>query len=102
MIRVVCQIYPIKQPNERGVLIDSLVAICPGCHCCTTSLGTSDASMRRCLWLMKGKCLCVGSKWNFYIGFLPEPEPPTDPGFFGVHDEPDKPKSNPPHWTDRL
>ncbi len=87
-MRKECKVETFKQPNERGILIDSVRVQCPDCQTWTTAFGTAEKSLKRCLWLMTEECWCVGR--HFFTGnlpVLPAMQPPTDPGFFS--DEPD-------------
>ena len=42
--------------NENNIQVPSVTATCTRCGHETESYGTSDASVRRCLALMRGEC----------------------------------------------
>jgi len=64
-MKVECEIEEDDVENEGGRLIDGVVATCSRCGHTTESCGTSDASVRRCLVLMREEC--PQGENNFYV-----------------------------------
>lgn len=65
MARVVCSIEETTLENDNGREVEGVVATCSKCDHCTESFGTSDASRRRCLVLMREEC--PEGEENFYV-----------------------------------
>lgn len=61
---VQCSIETEMQENDDGIEVESTLAHCRRCGHTTTSFGTSDASVRRCLVLMRKEC--PKGQRNFY------------------------------------
>ena len=64
-MRVECLIEELVLENENGTEIDSVCATCDRCDHVTESFGTSDASVKRCLVLMREEC--PNGEDNFYV-----------------------------------
>lgn len=65
-MRINCEIDETELENDEGYEIPGVVATCSKCQHSTESFGTSDASIRRCLALMREECpMCEN---NFYKG----------------------------------
>lgn len=64
MTRVPCSISEEDVENDDGLLLDGVVATCSKCQHTTSSVGTSEASIRRCLALMREEC--PKNEQNFY------------------------------------
>lgn len=64
MGRIKCEIIEDSDYNEEGYEVDCIRATCSKCGHETMSFGTSDASIRRCLVLMREECPMDES--NFY------------------------------------
>lgn len=60
-----CEIGTTELENEDGKAVDSVTADCPRCGHSTESFGTSGASVRRCLALMREEC--PKRERNFYV-----------------------------------
>lgn len=54
--QVSCTIDSIILENDNGTELPSVMATCSRCQHTTESYGTSDASIRRCLALMREEC----------------------------------------------
>jgi hypothetical protein len=65
-MRVPCTIDETEIENENGYPVSATVATCSRCDHQTESFGTSGASVRRCLVLMREEC--PYSESNFYVG----------------------------------
>jgi tRNA(Ile2) C34 agmatinyltransferase TiaS len=68
MATVSCTIDEIELEHDSGRMIKGVQAVCDRCGHTTESFGTSDASVRRCLALMREEC--PGGEHNFYEGEL--------------------------------
>ena len=64
-MRVFATITDIELENDRGYLIDSVEAECSRCGHTTESFGTGEASIKRCLVLLREEC--PRGESNFYI-----------------------------------
>ena len=64
-MRVEVEITETELEGDYGKWIDSVVATCTRCDNETESFGTSDASRRRCLVLMRETC--PENEHNFYV-----------------------------------
>lgn len=65
MSKVYCQIDEVPLENDYGRETDGIMATCSRCGHETQSFGTSDASIRRCLVLMRQEC--PEDESNFYV-----------------------------------
>ena len=65
MSAVLCTIDFVFLPNEHFRLVESTFATCAKCRHSTQSFGTSNASVRRCLALMREEC--PAGEDNFYV-----------------------------------
>lgn len=65
MSRVECEIFDVVLENDDGIQIDGVCATCTRCDHETESFGTSEASVKRCLALMRDECP-MGQD-NFYV-----------------------------------
>lgn len=66
MARVKCEIEETKLENDQGRSIPGITATCSKCDHQTESFGTSEASILRCLALMREEC--PENENNFYVG----------------------------------
>lgn len=64
-MRVRCEIEEVELENDNGRLIDGVSATCTRCDHTTESFGTSEASVKRCLVLMREEC--GNQENNFYV-----------------------------------
>ena len=64
-MRVPCDIDESEEENEDGILVECIVATCSRCGHETMSFGTGEASIRRCLALMREEC--PEDENNFYV-----------------------------------
>lgn len=64
-MRVLCGIEETAVENERGIEVPGTVATCSRCGHETESYGTSDASIKRCLALMREEC--PNQESNYYV-----------------------------------
>lgn len=62
---VLCSIDDVSLPTDSGHRIDGVLATCSRCGHDTESFGTSDASVRRCLALMRETC--PKNENNYYV-----------------------------------
>ena len=65
MANVSCEIDHVTLENEDGQEIDGVRAICGLCEHETESFGTSSASVRRCLVLLREEC--PRGQRNYYV-----------------------------------
>jgi len=65
MSRVRCSINETVLENEDGIDVDSIIATCSRCGHETESFGIEDASVRRCLVLMREEC--PNREKNYYV-----------------------------------
>ncbi len=56
MTLINCQIEETEIENDEGIEVDSIIATCSACGHQTESYGTSRASIKRCLVLMREEC----------------------------------------------
>jgi hypothetical protein len=68
MSRVKCEVEEVELENDAGLMVDGVQATCTQCDHQTESFGTSEASVRRCLALMREEC--PEGEENFYVGEL--------------------------------
>jgi len=64
-MRVEVEIEECSMENERGVMVDGVIATCTRCHHETESFGTTERSVKRCLALMREQC--PEEEENFYV-----------------------------------
>jgi len=64
MAKVVCEIEEVELEGDHGP-VDGIVARCTRCGHETESFGTSEASVRRCMALMREEC--PEGEDNFYV-----------------------------------
>ncbi len=62
---VLCEIEEITLQNDNGIDVPSVQATCGKCQHTTESFGTGEASVTRCLVLLRGECPRGDS--NFYV-----------------------------------
>jgi hypothetical protein len=67
MPRVLCDINYGEEENEEGHMLEATTATCGKCGHETTSFGTSEASVRRCLVMLREECDCPDRHRNFYV-----------------------------------
>lgn len=65
MSRVECNIEEIELENDHGRMQPSVQATCRACGHQTTSFGTAEPSIKRCLVLMRDEC--PEDEENFYV-----------------------------------
>lgn len=63
-MRVRCEIEEVELDGDYGS-VDGVQATCGRCGHCTESFGTGDASVRRCLTLLREEC--PQGESNFYV-----------------------------------
>lgn len=64
MARILCEILHTEEENDNGYLTDCVYATCSKCGHETMSWGDSEASIKRCLVLMREEC--PEEEENFY------------------------------------
>lgn len=64
-MRVECDKEDVVLDNDRGIPVPSVCVTCLRCNHKTTSYGTSEKSVTRCLVLLKEEC--PNSEDNFYV-----------------------------------
>ncbi|MFM9962884.1 MAG: hypothetical protein ACKV2Q_16865 [Planctomycetaceae bacterium] len=62
---ITCELGTTTTENENGKEVESTLARCSRCGHETTSFGTSNGSIKRCLWLMRQEC--PRREQNFYF-----------------------------------
>lgn len=65
MAKVECEIDAVEIENDHGRMQDGVQATCTRCGHTTESFGESDASVRRCLALLREEC--PRGEENFYV-----------------------------------
>jgi hypothetical protein len=65
MAKVQCDIEESYIANDYGKEVESVIATCGKCGHITECFGRSDASRRRCLFLMGEEC--PNGESNFYV-----------------------------------
>jgi hypothetical protein len=65
MARISVDIIETTLTNDNGIEVASVCATCSQCGQDTESFGTSEASVRRCLVLLREKC--PSGENNFYM-----------------------------------
>lgn len=63
-MKVACDVFETELDGDHGT-VDGVEATCSRCDHTTQSFGTSEASVRRCLVLMREEC--PRGEDNFYI-----------------------------------
>lgn len=66
MSRVECEVHYVNMINDDGIEVDGVEVVCSRCGHKTTSFGTSERSVKRCLALMRDEC--PEGERNFYVG----------------------------------
>ncbi len=64
-MRVECEVVQVELENDDGVPIDGVCATCSRCEHETHSFGTGEASVKRCLALLREEC--PNGESNFYV-----------------------------------
>lgn len=64
-MKVPCEIIEVEIENEDGIDVDGVQAICQRCGHTTESFGTGEASIKRCLALMREGC--PDRERNYYV-----------------------------------
>ena len=64
-MRIVCDVEETTLTNDEGHDVESVEATCSRCGHMTESFGNGDASIRRCLALMRDEC--PRGQWNWYV-----------------------------------
>lgn len=62
-MKVECDVDYVILENDDGIEIESVCLTCTRCDHETESFGTSDASIRRCLVLMREECPNNEENW---------------------------------------
>lgn len=65
MAKVQCTVEETMLENENGYEVEGIVATCDKCGHTTESFGTSQASIDRCLVMMRDEC--PRNESNFYV-----------------------------------
>lgn len=65
MMRVECEVNLVEMTNDDGREVAGVCATCSRCEHETESFGTGDASVKRCLVLMREEC--PKGEANFYV-----------------------------------
>ena len=63
--RVPCEVAEVELEGDYSSEVDGVIATCSRCGHETESFGTSDASVRRCLALLREEC--PRGEHNFYV-----------------------------------
>lgn len=66
MAKVECEVSYDTTENDEGHEVDCTVVTCGRCGHSTTSFGTGEGSMKRCLVLLREEC--PQGETNFYVG----------------------------------
>lgn len=64
-MRVECTVTTMDLENESGRTVEGVCAECSRCGHQTESFGTSEASVRRCLVMLRDEC--PESESNYYV-----------------------------------
>lgn len=64
-MKVECEIIELDLTNDDGREVPGVQAVCSRCDHETESFGTGDASVRRCLVLLREEC--PKGESNFYV-----------------------------------
>ncbi len=65
MARIPCEVSQVDLENDNGITVEGVCATCSKCGHETESFGTSDASIKRCLALLREEC--PEDERNFYV-----------------------------------
>lgn len=65
MSKIKCEVEYSSQENDYGTYSECIVATCPKCGHETTSWGSSESSVKRCLVLLNEEC--PEGENNFYV-----------------------------------
>lgn len=65
MARVKCDVSETELENDNGYEVESVEAECGRCGHVTSSFGTGDSSIRRCLALLREEC--PRGERNYYV-----------------------------------
>jgi hypothetical protein len=76
-MRVRCEVSETTLENENGQEVEGVEAVCSRCGIVTESFGTTDASVRRCLALLREGC--PRAERNYYIAAGDEAPPVHQP-----------------------
>ena len=64
-MKVECEIQHVELENDEDHDVEGVIVTCSRCDHCEESFGTSDASVRRCLVLLRENC--PRDEKNFYV-----------------------------------
>jgi hypothetical protein len=64
-MRVECEVGEVELTNDNGIEVAGVCATCSRCDHETESFGTGEASVRRCLVLLREEC--PKGEHNFYM-----------------------------------
>jgi hypothetical protein len=64
-MKVTCSVEETTLENDDGIEVDSVCVTCSRCDHATESFGTSEASVKRCLVLLREEC--PNGENNFYV-----------------------------------
>jgi len=70
-VRVPCDVGYVDLENENGYEVEGVCATCSRCGHTTESYGTADASVKRCLVLLREEC--TNSEHNYYLDAAEQP-----------------------------
>jgi hypothetical protein len=65
MVRVLCEVEEDELETDDGGSIPGVIVACSRCGTTTESYGTSEASIKRCLALMRENCPEGERNWYF-------------------------------------
>jgi hypothetical protein len=63
-MNVPCEVEEVELENDEGRTVDGVEVVCSRCGHSTESFGTGEASIRRCLALLREEC--PKKERNFY------------------------------------
>jgi hypothetical protein len=65
-MKIECEVQYVELENDESRDVEGVIVTCSRCgHCEESSFGTSDASVRRCLVLLRENC--QRDERNFYV-----------------------------------
>jgi len=64
-MRVECDVTYDELENDDGIMVEGVIVTCSRCGHSTESFGTGEASIRRCLALLREEC--PEDENNFYV-----------------------------------
>lgn len=64
-MRIKCEVFQVELENDDGREVEGVSAHCSRCDFETHSFGTGDASVKRCLVLLREEC--PSGETNFYV-----------------------------------